>query len=83
MTIEETLEIIQKDIENLKLKAFEPSKKEADVFLDFFTWEDGKAKRNFETVYKKELEILDDWLKVFCKLKNCSKEDALQRIIDC
>jgi|GEM_PF-2706838 len=77
--------IIQNLIEDqktLKLKAYQPSEIEAKVFLDYFSWEEGNAKQNFEALYQKELQIVKEWLKIFCRLHNCTEEEALSRVIE-
>lgn len=76
------LEKLSEDNQNLKLKAYQPSTVEAKIFLDFFSWEDGNPKQNFEALYKKELQILNEWLEIYCKEYDCTKEDALARVID-
>ncbi len=84
-SLEEVFGIIQnlsEDQQTLKLKAYQPSEIEAKVFLDYFSWEDGISKQNFEALYKKELQILQEWLQIFCGEQNCSREEALERIID-
>lgn len=77
----EVIKEIQKDIKNLKLKAFEPGKSEAEAVLDYLSWEEGEAKTNFETCFEKELIIINEWLEVYCKEYNCTKKDALEEII--
>lgn len=78
----ETIKEMQKDIRNLKLKAFQPDKSTARVFKEYFTWSNGNSKENFAALYAKELELLNDWFEVYCKEYNCTKEDALERIIE-
>ncbi len=73
---------IQNDIRNLKLKAFQPNKVHAEIFKDYFSWEDDNPKKNFEILYAKEIGLLNEWFKVYCKESSCSKEDALERIIE-
>lgn len=84
-SIDEVFTIIEKlseDNQTLKFKAYQPSPVEAKIFLDYFSWEDGNAKQNFEALYKKELQILEEWLHLYCGEQNCTKEEALERIID-
>lgn len=76
------LEELDEDNQTLKLKAYKPSSVEAKIFLDYFSWEDRNAKQNFEAIYKKELQILEEWLRIYCSEQNCTKEEALERIID-
>ncbi|MDD3419009.1 MAG: hypothetical protein PHE78_00245 [Candidatus Gastranaerophilales bacterium] len=76
------LEQLSNDNKTLKLKAYRPSKIEAKLFLDYFSWEDGSAKQNFEAFYSKELQILDEWLGIYCAENKCTIEAALSRIID-
>lgn len=73
---------LTQDSQNLKLKAFQPTPIEAKVFLDYFSWEDGSAKQNFKAFYSKELQILEEWLEIFCLLNNCTREEALSRVTD-
>ena len=84
-SIDEVFSVIDKlseDQVTLKLKAYQPSALEAKVFLDYFFWEDGSAKQNFEAFYSKELRILNEWLEIFCLWNNCTREEALSRVID-
>lgn len=84
-SIDEVFSVIYKLSEDqitLKLKAYQPSALEAKVFLDYFSWEEGSAKQNFEVFYSKDLQILDEWLEIFCLLSNCTREEALSRVID-
>ena len=81
-TIEKTIEEMQKDIRKLKLKAFEPDESSAKLFREYFSWEDGDAKKNFAAVYEKHLEIFNEWLEIYCEEYCCTKEDALEGIID-
>ena len=76
------LEILFDDNRNLKLKAFEPDKKMAKALLEYLSWQEDKQKKKFETVYAKELEFFEQWVKIYCKENNCSKQDALLRIIE-
>lgn len=73
---------LTEDNQTLKFKAYQPSPVEAKIFLDYFSWEDGNPKQNFEALYKKELQILQEWLHLYCGEQNCTKEEALSRIID-
>lgn len=82
MNIEENIKEIKIDIKNLKLKSFQPDKNFAKVFLDFLSWEEGNAKQNFKAIYNKELQILNEWLEIYCEEYDCTKEEALSRIID-
>lgn len=82
MTIEKIIDEIRKDITNLKLKSFQPDKKSAKVFLEFFSWDESNSKQNFRTLYVKELQILNEWLEIYCNEHKCTKEEALERIID-
>lgn len=82
MDTTETIKEMQKDIKNLKLKAFQPDKTHAKIFKDYLFWEDGNAKKNFEILYAKEVELLNEWLEVYCNEHKCNKEDALERIIE-
>ncbi len=84
-SVDEVCSIIEKistDQKTIKYKAYQPSTVEAKVFLDYFSWEDGSAKQNFDTIYKKELQILNEWLELYCKEQDCTGEEALSRIID-
>lgn len=84
-SIEEVFEVVQnlaEDQKTIKSKAYQPSVVEAKIFLDYFSWEDSKAKENFEALYKKELQILQEWLQIYCRENNCTEEEALSRIID-
>lgn len=84
-SIDEVFEIVQnlaEEQKNIKFKAYRPSEIEAKVFLDYFSWEDGNAKQNFEALYKKELQILQEWLQIYCLENDCAEEEALSRIID-
>lgn len=84
-SIDEVFGIIDKLSEDqitLKLKAYQPSALEAKVFLDYFSWADGSAKQNFEAFYFKELQILEEWLGIFCLLNECTRDEALSRVID-
>lgn len=82
MNTTETIKEIQKDIKNLKLKSFQPDKNAAKVFLDFFSWEEGSAKQNFKALYSKDLQLLNEWIEIYCEEYGCKKEEALARIID-
>ena len=77
----ETIEDMQKDIRNLKLKAFEPDKDEAEAVLNYLSWEEGEAKTNFEISFRKELSIINEWLEVYCKEYHCNREKALENVI--
>lgn len=76
------LQVLFEDNKNLKLKAFEPSKEEAKIFFDYLSWEEGNPKKNFETLYAKEIKLFNDWLKVYCELHDCNQEEALERVIE-
>ena len=77
-----TIAQMQNDIENLKLKAFEPKKEEAIIFLDYLSWDkNSNPKKNFETLYAKDLEILHEWLKIYTKAHSCSNKEALENIV--
>lgn len=82
MNIKEAIKQIQKDIKNLKLKAFQPNKSHAQAFKEYLSWEDANLKKKFEQIYSKELELLNEWFEVYCKENNCNKENALERIIE-
>ncbi|MDD3149682.1 MAG: hypothetical protein PHV68_02515 [Candidatus Gastranaerophilales bacterium] len=82
MNTKETIKEIQKDVKNLKLKAFQPNKGYAQAFLEYLSWENGNPKKNFETIYAKELELLNEWLEVYCSEYNCNRKEALERIIE-
>lgn len=84
-SINEVFRILEKladDNQNLKLKAYKPSVPEAKIFLDYLSWQEDRPKQNFETIYKKELEILGEWLDIYCEEQGCTKTDALERIRD-
>ncbi len=76
------LEILFEDNRKLKLTAFAPDKITAKGILDYLSWEKGNARNNFEKIYKKELDIINEWLEIYCEEHNCSKEEALSRIIE-
>ncbi len=78
----EAIEQIQKDIKNLKLKAFAPDKACARMFLRYLSWEEDNARENFEAIYVRDLEIINEWLEIYCREYSCSKEAALLRIIE-
>ncbi len=82
MNLEQSLKEVQKDIKNLKLIVFEPSKNEARFLLDYLCWEENDARKNFDAIYAKELELLHEWLEIYCEEHNCSKEDALLSIVE-
>jgi hypothetical protein len=82
MNLRQELKEIRKDIRNLKLKAFEPNKTRARIFLDYLSWEDANARKKLEECYGKEFEIMNEWLKACCEEHGCSKDDALLRIIE-
>lgn len=44
MNSTETIKEMQKDIRNLKLKAFQPNKVHAEIFKDYLSWEDDNPK---------------------------------------
>lgn len=77
-----TLEKLLQDNKNLKLKAYQPTVAEAKIILDFFSWEDETSKQTFQDIYKHQLDILDEWFEIYCKKYDCSKEEALSRVID-
>lgn len=84
-SIDEVFGIIEKiseDQQTLKFKAYRPSAIEAKIYLDYFSWEEGNARQNFETIYHKELQVLNEWLQIYCTDNDCTKEEALSRIID-
>lgn len=81
MNTKETIKEIQKDIKNLKLKAFKPNKNEARAFKEYLSWQAGNPKENFEEIYSKELELLNDWFDIYCKKNDCSKAEALEKVI--
>lgn len=76
------LEKLSEDNKKLKLKAFKPSKTEAKIYLDYLDWEESEPKANFKEIYKREIEIVSEWLDIYCEEHNCSQEDALEMIIE-
>ncbi len=82
MDTKETIKEIQKDIRNLKLKAFQPDKPTATTLLDYLSWDDGNAKNNFNIYFEKELKLINEWFEIYCKEHDCTKEEALERIIE-
>ncbi len=81
MYTNETIQEIQKDIKNLKLKAYQPDKTYAQAFLEYLKM-DGKNKKMVETLYSKDVELLNEWFEIYCKEYNCSKEEALERVVE-
>ncbi len=76
------LYVLSRDNRNLKLKAFEPNKKMAEVFLEYLYSKKNIQKKRLETAYKKELKFFNEWLKIYCEENNCSKKEALLGIIE-
>lgn len=73
MNLEESVKEMQKDVRYLKLKAFQPEKVHAKVFLEYLSWEDDNPKKNFELLYATEIKIFNDWLKVYCEEYSCTQ----------
>lgn len=82
MNILKAIVRLQRDVEKLKMRAFQPTKIYARVFKDYLSWGDCSARTNFETIYSYDLEILNDWFEIYCKKYNCTKAEALDRIIE-
>lgn len=59
-----------------------PNKDVARAILEYLSWEDCRAKENFKIIFEKELAGYMNWLDNYCKLNNCSDEEALIRIIN-
>ncbi len=49
---------------------------------DYLSWENDNSKKNFKLLYAKEIKLLNEWLEIYCKEYDCTKEDALYRIIE-
>ena len=81
MNTVEVVKEIKQDIKKLKLRAFEPKKSEAEAVLDYLSWEEGETKTNFEICFEKELVIINEWLEIYCKEYNCTKEEALKEVV--
>ena len=69
------------DNKQLKLKAFKPTKESAKLYLEYLNWEDGPAKSNFQEIYKNELNVIEEWLNLYCEENHCEPEDALEDIV--
>lgn len=85
IAIDDVIGVIEKihdDVEKLKLESLKPNKLSAKILLDYLGWEEGQSKQNLEKLCSKEIEQYQKWLDYYCKENNCSKEEALQRIID-
>ncbi|MFA6989276.1 MAG: hypothetical protein WC197_04320 [Candidatus Gastranaerophilaceae bacterium] len=76
------LENIFYDIKRLKLVSFRPDKTTAQALLEYLKMEKGNAKENFEIIFKKELDLYKEWIKLYCRENNCRKKEALEIIIE-
>lgn len=79
---EEIIKSIYEDVEQLKGVPLKPDRKTALAMLEYISWENHKFKETVETLCGVELQRYFDWLDDYCKEYNCSKEQALKRIIE-
>ncbi len=82
MNTQNTIKEIQKDIRNLKLKAFQPDKEYARLLFKNSTYKDLLENKLVKEIWKKDIELLNEWFEIYCKEHDCTKEEALERVIE-
>lgn len=59
------IEIIQKDVDQLKTKTSKPDKHEAALLLDYLGWDESKPKENLEKLCGEEIQQYLKWLEYY------------------
>jgi hypothetical protein len=76
------IDIIQKDVDQLKIKISKPDKHEAALLLDYLGWDESKPKQNLEKLCGEEIKQYMKWLEYYCQKTGTTKEQALNEIIN-
>lgn len=74
--------IIYSDVEKLKVKNSKPDKEKAQALLYYINIEDPEVRKNIERFCAKELEQYFRWIDDYCNQHTCTREQALNLIID-
>jgi len=76
------IEIIQEDVDQLKIKTSKPDKHEATLLLDYLGWNQSKPRQNLEKLCGEEIQQYLKWLEYYCKKYGMTQEQALREIIE-
>ncbi|OGI00584.1 MAG: hypothetical protein A2Y25_07505 [Candidatus Melainabacteria bacterium GWF2_37_15] len=79
---EEIIQYLHENVQKLQGVPLKPNRKAALALLGYLSLNDKNAREIVETLCGHELQKYTQWLESYCAENNCTKEQALKRIIE-